>query len=466
MNHRHPIFYLVLFLLSALVVTAFFHQPPQLVDVFSRQPVLDMEIRTSPGRILFEPFIGPLVFYLSANHPLIEFSMLFIWILCGLFILTLFKYRKTAISGVLVWLALVPLWIMIMLGIVAVSVFVPLPGDTLVNHNPDLVLVNFHSHSYFSHDGIMSPQRVARWHRAHGFDAFFLTEHNNHNKTLEWVAAQDQGTFPASPLILCGQEYSGSTHLLLLGLNRDVNTKDMADSTAVQTAHGQNGAVLVAHWFETKPRPLQYYVQCGVDGFEIVNQNQGIDYEKSVFEQIAGICRSHKLVAIGACDYHGYGNVCSVWNALSIPGWRGMTPERQRSSITELVKQRDQSRLAVVLYQDRRSVKSVLWSPPLTAVDYFLSLSISQRLAWFFWTAFLWLLIKKWPGGTILSAGRLTAQAALVCGLWLMLWGGYFFYQSHTVSGDNKIFSEYSLWFLGVGSAGALYSFLRREKKS
>jgi hypothetical protein len=465
MKDRRLVFYFVLFLTLVLVVSAFFHQPPQLIDVITQQPAQRMELLISPWRIVFEPFIGPLVFYLSANHPLLEFSMLFVWILCGLFFLALLKYRNQVLSGLLKWLAFIPLWIMLMLGLISVSVFLPLPNQVLVNHDPDAVIVNFHSHSYFSHDGILSPQRVARWHRAHGFDAFFLTEHNNHFKTLEWLKAQEQGTFPSVPLILCGQEYSGSNHILLLGLNQDVNTKDMPDSTAVQTAHRQNGVAIVAHWFRKKPRPLEYYVSCGVDGFEIANQNEGIYYDRSVFENIVGICRSHGLIAVGGCDLHGYGNVCSVWNVLQIPGWHGMTQERQRSSIMELVRQHDQSRLSVLIYKDRRRIPDMLSSPALTFIDYFLSLNIYQRTTWFFWLVVFWLAMNKWVQDGIYFFNRLLATAGLGSGLWLMAWGGYFFYQSKRVSGDNSIFSEYSLWFLSIGLAGALYSLYQVRKK-
>lgn len=447
-----------------LVVTAFFHQPPQLIDVLSQQSVPYLEIRTSPWRIIFEPFLGPLLFYLRANHPLIEFTVLFIWIVLGLLVWTLFKYKNPPFSGILRWLTMLPLWVMLMLGLMAFAVFLPLPADRLKNHDPERILVNFHSHSYYSHDGILSPQKVVRWHRTHSFDAFFLTEHNNHQMTLERVAAQRRGELPSTPLVLCGQEYSGSNHLLLLGLNKNVNTKDMPDSTAVQTAHQQNGVALVAHWFRKKPRPLDYYVRCGVDGFEILNQNEGLYYDRSVFEQIVRTCSSNGLLAVGSCDFHGYGNVCSVWNVLFIPGWHSMTPNGQYLSIMELLKTRDQRRISVVLYKDRHVIDNILWSPPLTIIDYFRSLKTLQRLAWIIWLFVFWLTMKKLAKKKQVY-GRFMHLTALISSFWLIIWGGYFYYQSRILIGDNEIFHEYSLWFIFIGLAGSIFSLYLARKK-
>ncbi len=53
---------------------------------------------------------------------------------------------------------------------------------------------------------------------------------------------------------------------------------------------------------------------------------------------------------IGAADYHGYGSSCFVWNALEIPGWHQMDTERKRESIMELLRQRDMTRIRVLLY--------------------------------------------------------------------------------------------------------------------
>ncbi len=48
----------------------------------------------------------------------------------------------------------------------------------------------------FLHEGLQ------KWHEKNGFDAFFITDHNHHQKTLEAVKAQEQGMLPGEPLMM------------------------------------------------------------------------------------------------------------------------------------------------------------------------------------------------------------------------------------------------------------------------
>jgi len=195
----------------AIVITVLsfaFHRPPRVVDALTGAPVEGIEILISTWRTLFEPFLGPLLFYLRADQPLIEISVLLLWLVLLLLPVVVLRTpgRGTArlSRGTLFWLAILPILLITWSAVVLVIVFAPLPSNTVRNLDPDRILVNIHSHTHYSHDGIIPPEELARWHRRNGFDAFFITEHNHHGKTLEWVRAQEQGRWVDHPLLLAG----------------------------------------------------------------------------------------------------------------------------------------------------------------------------------------------------------------------------------------------------------------------
>ena len=69
-------------LFAVMVVMAlFFHYPIQIIDALSSEPVPGFGINISVWRVISEPFMGPLLFYLRADQPLLEFIILLVWII-------------------------------------------------------------------------------------------------------------------------------------------------------------------------------------------------------------------------------------------------------------------------------------------------------------------------------------------------------------------------------------------------
>jgi len=473
LREQRNVIFLAAFIFLIVLLAVFLHRPIQVMDVLTGLVADGYEIHVSVWRILFEPLVGPLLFYLQAPQPLYEFLILMIWALFGLLVIMFVRVgrlephaRVTAAGkAFLRWLATIPVALSTWVAMILIMIFAPLPSNTIRNHNPDVVLVNVHSHSHYSHDGLISPAGQMRWHKRNGFDAFFLTEHNNHDKTLEMVRAQKNGALPPSPLVLCGREFSGSNHILLLGLTRNFSTKDVADSTAIDSTHAQNGVAIVAHWFSDMKHPMHRYIQAGADGFEIVNQGEGRRYERSIFETITRTCRSHGLTMVGACDYHGYGAACLTWNALSIPNWRNMGYEQKYQAILDIFRLRDRSRISVLIYDDRPAADSrwIFFSPVYTFVDYFRSLTGWQIASWIAWILLGWLFAQSdWLANArdFVSRHYLRALGAITLpsAIWITLLGVWLLLKSLGVKGYNEIFTEFGIDFLVGGTIFLAYS--------
>lgn len=462
---------LIVLFIAMGILSMLFHQSIEIIDALSSEPVPGFGIHISAWRILFEPFSGPLLFYLRADQPLLEFAILFLWITVFSLLATLLRFflpaskvqRNTKLHGVLLWLKSLPLIVATWLGLLWLIIYMPLPANTIVNQNEDTILINTHSHTEFSHDGIISTKRLQLWHKRNGFDAFFITDHNHHQHTMEAVRAQDQGTFPEKPLMIIGEEFSGSNHMTLLGLKRNFITRGLSDQQVIDSTHEDQGVVIVAHWFDGERESIPFFLDMGVDGFEIANQGSGLKYEQRIFNAITEACVSNGLIMTGVVDYHGYGSSCFAWNALEIPGWHQMDPAQKREEIMQVLRSRDMSRIRVLLYHDRNVFdrSRVLLSPLYTFVSYFRTLKILQLLSWFLWLILLGILrswlVKRIKGSI---SYRCIQTLALMSGIFLLSNGALLFFKARRITDYNEIYAEFSTYLLFVGAGILIYSFL------
>jgi hypothetical protein len=450
----------ILIVVLLLLVVLFLPFPSQIIDAVTQTPAAGYSVNVSAWRIILEPFTGPPIFMMRSQEPLKLYIAAFLWIIAGLLIVALLRQ---GFSGrvLLAWFKKIPIYISLFISVLLVIIFAPLPGEVIVNHHEDTILVNFHSHSYYSHDGLISPQGQVRWHKHQNFDAFFLSEHNHHDQTLPLVQSQYGRDMEDQPLILPAQEYSGSNHILLLGLTRVFNTKNFADKTAIDSAHAQNGVAIVAHWFTParNTKPLTYYLDAGADGGEVVNQADGAYYPEPLSSQVIQACRERGLVMVSACDYHGYGNICQSWTAMRLPGWRQLPAQARQEAIMQVLRQHDQEKIQVLVLRDRPQSRFPDWIRPWTTFWYYLrNLNALQIFSWIFWI-FLLYLIKNYfifieisvvLSGTLYMAGT----------------GMYMLYMVPRLKGYNEIFLEYGGWFLGLGIGFLLYSIWAFRKKS
>ncbi|MFC2123364.1 hypothetical protein ACFLU5_01030 [Bacteroidota bacterium] len=454
------------------ILAIVFHYPIQIVDAMSMEPAPGFDIKISIWRVIFESFFGPLLFYLRADQPLEEFTVMLIWIISLsliILIVNLLLNRKQngfkyALNGFLGWLLIVPLIVCTWFGLLILIIFAPLPANTIVNNHENIILLNTHCHSEHSHDGIISQEDQHEWHSFNGFDAFFITDHNHHERTLEAVTKQKNGDIPPHPLIICGEEFSGGNHMTLLGLKRNFITRGLTDQQVVDSAHGDNGIVIVAHWFDGERKSIPYFLDLNVDGFEIANQGYGLKYDQKIFDNIVNTCNENELMMVGAVDYHGYGRTCFVWNAIEIPGWHQMDYDQKRESILEVLRRKDMNKLQVLLYNDRQVFKRnrIFMSPVHTLCSYFRTLGFWQVLSWLIWLFILRYFIlqifnsNRFKVGTIRSK-HIIGVLALLSSLYILILGSILISKSQHVSEHNEIYTEYGTIMLWGGTGFLMY---------
>mgnify|MGYP000710183305 CR=1 FL=1 len=430
-------------------------------DVLTLTPATEYGVDVSIWRILFEPILGPLLYLNRSLYVLAEVPFVFLWVLIFylafsvLQILRKQSRRKKVFYTKLTNLLLI---IGICFTVFVVILFVPLPNNTIVNNSKDSVLVTTHAHTEFSHDGLISQKGMWNWHKRNGFDAFFITDHANHKKSLQFAKEQKSGSFPIAPLVLVGQEYSGTNHMSLLGLNGKFETEGMKDKAVIDSVHRYGGAVIINHWFDGKGKPKELYNELGADGFEIENTATDLYYNRNIYKEIKKFCEENELIMIGGLDFHGYGKVCSLYNAFEIPNWSTMDYKRKENRILDILKNGPQEKVKVLLYKDRPfySKSNLFFRPFLTVVNYFRTLNLAQVLSWAFWLVVFRFMGNHFKQNPILK-NNLLLFLSFLSAIFLIVLGVNYYFKGKAVEGYSEVYSEYSLLLGPIGFILLLY---------
>lgn len=446
-----------------ILLALLFPLPIVIIDALSLRPVPEFGIHIHFWRVVFEPFVGPLLYFNRSIYPLQEVPIAILWVLglyslfslIGVFKLPSWGYRKKRLGR---FLGNFFLLAGMGFSIFALLLFIPLPNNTIINNSLDQILVTTHAHTEYSHDGLTSQKNMWKWHKRNGFDAFFITDHANFNKTLEFSQQQRNGEFPMDPLVMVGQEHSGSNHMSLLGLKGEFITKDKPDSVIVGLVHKYGGTVIINHWFSGKGKEKQFYKDLGADGFEIENVGKELYYDRTVFEEVKSFCEENGLIMVGGLDYHGYGRACAIWNAFTIPNWQGMDPDTKERTILGILRDRDQTKLKVLMYKDRPFYegKNLLFSPFTTTVNYFRTLTGYQVASWLIWISLfqlVWIYKRKW----FMSCNKNLTILGLGSALFLIGLGLFYFIRAQAIKGYSKVFAEYSSLLLTIGAVFLAY---------
>jgi hypothetical protein len=432
--------------------------PIRIINAVTLEAENAFTVHVSWIRALIEPFVGFQLFLLRAREPLEEYIALWVWLFLLLGIVLLIKLRMQFLKY---WFLSVPAVVGLAYFFIMWMIFWPLPSNTIVNETDNAILFNTHAHSHFSHDGLITPAEQMAWHDRNGFDALFLTEHNHNSKTLELVQLQQRGEIPHHPHIMSAIEFSGSNHMVLLGLTDSLITFGKKDALIIKETHRQGGLIGLAHWFDGRNNSLDHYVNLGVDGFEIANQNQ-IAYPMETHEKIVKMCADNQLFIIGGADYHGYGPACNTWNAMSITGWNELDHSSRTAKImTGLSAGKNQ----VLYYSDRRIYGTGnLWLSPLNnIVDYFRSLNGFQVLSWVVW-CLLFVVFK------VKYSSKCFYLIPFVSGIAILVQGRVLLEKSINVIQYNDILLEFGNLFtlhgMGlIGSGIVIYLILKRFPK-
>jgi hypothetical protein len=217
-----------------------------------------------------------------------------------------------------------------LLGIMLIA---PRPMAALVLSDPDLLAVDFHSHTEASHDGRagFTAERNREWHRSAGFDAVYVTDHQTFDGALDGErrnpAAAGMGT-----VLLPGVELrDGREHLGLIGVDprrMKITSPDWQGAAVAADGGPVPPLLLLLMPGEITRIPgddMSGAIRLGaIEGSD--GSPRGLAQSASARDTILAVASRLGIARVSGSDNHGWGRAAPAWSVLRIPGWRTLTP--------------------------------------------------------------------------------------------------------------------------------------------
>ena len=326
------------------------------------------------------------------------------------------------VRGRSTWRAQVRAVVLFLLAIVAVYAAVaalPRPMASLEARNPNVVRVDFHSHTAASHDGRagFTAERNRAWHRRAGFDVAFVTDHAS-------VAGAEEGLANNPPLagadvtLLQGMEVTwNGEHVGIVGAQRAYkglttpNLRDVDEQTlALASLLGGREPVLVWHHPRRLNRipPASGPGTSGVRAIEIVSgAPDGLDETRSKRSAIIQLAERANLTMVSATDNHGWGYAAPGWTLMIVRNWRAMNADALYREIEGQLRGGGPLATRVIERRvaDPGDSRALLAASVVSVPARMLTtLSSDERIAWLAWTWLIW--------GAVVWRRRVRAGAA------------------------------------------------------
>ena len=214
----------------------------------------------------------------------------------------------------------------------AAAACLPRPMARLTSLDPDVLRIDFHSHTQTSKDArrSYSIERNRAWHHAGGYDVAYVTDHDTF-AGAERGLADDPSTWNGSTILLGGIEVSWKgEHVGVVGdesMSRCMLSANLHDfdprNPLPARCRGDRGPIVV--WNHPRdPQLAKLPLASGaVRGIEIANGAlHSMDLVRSKRERIVSLARQHNLSLLSGTDSHGWGYAAPDWTLLRLEGWR------------------------------------------------------------------------------------------------------------------------------------------------
>ena len=292
-------------------------------------------------------------------------------------------------------------------AIYAAAAYLPRPMARLSSLDPDVLRIDFHSHTQSSKDArrTYSIERSRAWHHAAGYDVAYVTDHDTFAGADQGLAI-DPSTWNGSTVLLRGIEVSWKgEHVGVFGdepmsrcvLSANLHDLDLRDPVPAGCRSGRAPIVVWNH--PRDPKLAKLPLTSGtVQAIEVANGAlHGMDLVRSKREQIVALARQHNLAMLSGSDSHGWGYTAPNWTLLRLKGWRHFDRDELAARIESALKV-DGFRATHVVERATAdpgaSATALAFSVVLVPWRMLTALSVDERRMWLVW---IWgIVIVEW----------------------------------------------------------------------
>jgi len=340
--------------------------------------------------VLMEPLLAPAHALMGAPDFRIALIATAVWLMALALIAGLVTGRgvRQRVGRGLAWGAIAFGSAMLYLVFIAL---VHLPGWRLVVDDPERYVADLQTHTFGSHDGLVTAEQNLAWHEAHGYNLIAITEHNDPRGSfvMQAVAEARDG----APVVIPGGEVSDEADRFLLGVGLDPaagllpwkgNQKEYARKF-IDHVHTQGGAVIALAWL-LKPEDVAQLAALGLDAIELVNTGHP-DVPDTVRAAMLDVAAQRPLVLLASTDWHGWSGFTRTWTLIDLSD--AATESRVQVAHAVVGKLRAREADAFTPVAAGRMGPPGLWralfAPWVEAVRYAAELSPARVAAWWVW---------------------------------------------------------------------------------
>ncbi len=281
----------------------------------------------------------------------------------------------------------------------ALAIVLPRPMARLAVDDPEIVSIDFHSHTRASHDANkqFTAERNREWHSSAGFDIAYVTDHVKWEGAIAGRAQNPvlagtgtslltgvEGHYHKVSTIMLGMTQADTARLTHWGeLKRGVSVSQVQPVTiAALPANLDSVGAAVA---DTLPR---------FEGLELVDAApRGLGQLDREGARIHRLAMTAGLILVASSNNHGWGRTAAAWNLMMVPGWRRLSPDSVGALIEKQFMSRNRNAVRII-ERNRPAVHgaAVVLVLPITAWEVFGSLTMSERGVWLVWIWGAWLI--------------------------------------------------------------------------
>jgi hypothetical protein len=293
------------------------------------------------------------------------------------------------------WIKRIVSLIVIIALIEAAVAFLPRPMAKLRVSDPNVVVVDLHSHTGASHDVRKSFDASDNrdWHEAGGFNAAWITDHVKFDGAVAG-RARNPARAGDGLSILTGVEgrYHKIMSTIMLGLDeRDTALLNKRGNLLPgSAASGRPPYTIVA----LPNRNLDSVTAASLDSIphfaaiELIDAApRGLGQFDKEEERIRDLARDRHLTLVAASNNHGFGRAVAAWNLVSVPGWRDLSSNALATGIENSLRQSQP--IIVMRTRPRTHGASLPLTLPVISYQTLRSLTVVERVSWLLW---IWIL--------------------------------------------------------------------------
>jgi predicted metal-dependent phosphoesterase TrpH len=169
--------------------------------------------------------------------------------------------------------------------------------------------IDLHCHTYYSNDGVSSPEQIIKYALKKGLDGIAITDHETNTA---WEEAQNIGDELGIKIVFGEEIKTNKGDILGLFLKEKINGKGKDARWVINEIKKQDGLAIIPHPCHGTERfkdDIRKYLDI-IDGIEVFNGRLPFTLpDKMAFE----FAQKHNLVMTGGSDAHFYRGVGKVY---------------------------------------------------------------------------------------------------------------------------------------------------------